>query len=202
MFGTFFLGALYLQDVRGYGPLQIGLAFLPATLVMGVMSLRLAADVTRRLGDHPTLVLSLVVLTAGLALMTRVPVHGSYAVDIAPAMVLTGLGAGLGFPSLTGMAMSSATPEDSGVVSGLLNTTVQVGGAVGLAVLSSVSNGRAHHLASSGAGAASALTGGSHAAFLVAAAAAVLAAGIATVALRPAAPAAVVADRELVARAE
>ena len=195
MFGTFFLGALYLQDVRGYGPLQIGLAFLPATLVMGVMSLRLAADVTRRLGDHPTLVLSLVVLTAGLALMTRVPVHGSYAVDVAPAMVLTGLGAGLGFPALTGMAMSSATPEDSGVVSGLYNTTVQVGGAVGLAVLSSVSNGRAHHLASAGAGTASALTGGSHAAFLVAALAAVLATGIATVALRPA-PAPVVPVRE------
>jgi EmrB/QacA subfamily drug resistance transporter len=201
MFGTFFLGALYLQDVRGYGPLQIGLAFLPATLVMGVMSLHLAADVTRRLGDHPTLVLSLVVLTAGLVLLARIPVHGSYAVDIAPAMVLTGLGAGLGFPALTGMAMSSATPEDSGVVSGLYNTTVQVGGAVGLAVLSSVSNGRAHHLAAAGAGPAAALTGGSHAAFVLAAGAAVLAAAVAMVALRPS-PARVVLERELVGVAD
>ncbi|MGA8246430.1 MAG: DHA2 family efflux MFS transporter permease subunit, partial [Nocardioides sp.] len=182
MFGTFFLGSLYLQEVRGYGPLQIGLAFLPATVVMGVMSLRLAAEVTRRLGDHPTLVLGLALLTAGLVLLARIPVHGSYAVDVAPAMVLTGLGAGLGFPALTGLAMSSATPEDSGVVSGLYNTTVQVGGAVGLAVLSSVSNGRAHDLASAGAGTASALTGGAHAAFLVASGAAVLAAVIATLA--------------------
>ena len=147
MFGTFFLGALYLQEVRGYGPLQIGLAFLPATLVMGVMSLRLAAGVTQRLGEQPTLVLSLLVLTGGLLLMTRLPVDGSYVVDVAPAMVLTGLGAGLGFPALTGMAMSAATPADSGVASGLYNTTVQVGGAIGLAVLSTLATSRTHHLA-------------------------------------------------------
>src|SRR3954454_19719615 len=175
MFGTFFLGALYLQEVRGYGPLQIGLAFLPATLVMGVMSLRFAADLTERLGDQPTLVLSLVILTAGLLLMTRLPVAGSYAVDVAPAMVLTGLGAGLGFPALTGMAMSTATPADSGVASGLYNTTVQVGGAVGLAVLSTLATGRPHHLATAGATRVEALTGGYHLAFAGAAAAAALA---------------------------
>jgi EmrB/QacA subfamily drug resistance transporter len=185
MFGTFFLGALYLQNVRSYGPLQIGLAFLPATLVMGVMSLRLAATVTARLGAHPTLVLSLVILTAGLLMYARLPVDASYAVDIAPAMVLTGLGAGLGFPALTGMAMSTATPADSGVASGLYNTTVQVGGAIGLAALSSLSNDRAHHLAASGASTASALTGGYHLAFVGAAAAGVLAAAVATLALRP-----------------
>ena len=185
MFGTFFLGALYLQEVLGYGPLQIGLAFLPATLVMGVMSLRLAAQVTQRLGDQPTLVLSLLVLTAGLALMTRLPVDGTYLVDVAPAMVLTGLGAGLGFPALTGMAMSAATPADSGLASGLYNTTVQVGGAVGLAVLSTLATGRTHHLAAAGAGRADALTGGYHLAFLGAAVAASLAAALATVVLRP-----------------
>ena len=185
MFGTFFLGALYLQEIRGYGPLQIGLAFLPATVVMGVMSLRLAADVTRRLGEQPTLVLSLLVLTGGLLLMTRLPVSGSYVVDVAPAMVLTGLGAGLGFPALTGMAMSAATPEDSGVASGLYNTTVQVGGAIGLAVLSTLATGRTHDLAASGVGRAEALTGGYHLAFLGAAVAAALAALLATVVLRP-----------------
>ena len=188
MFGTFFLGALYLQEVRGYGPLQIGLAFLPATLVMGVMSLRLAADVTRRIGEQPTLVLSLVVLTAGLLLMTRLPVAGTYALDVAPAMVLTGLGAGLGFPTLTGMAMSAATPEDAGVASGLYNTTVQVGGAIGLALLSTLATSRTHHLAASGAGRAEALTGGYHLAFLGAALAGALAAVLATVVLRPARP--------------
>jgi hypothetical protein len=186
MFGTFFLGALYLQNVRGYVPLQIGLAFLPATLVMGVMSLRLAAAVTARLGAQPTLVLSLVILTAGLLLYARLPVDASYVVDIAPAMVLTGLGAGLGFPALTGMAMSTATPADSGVASGLYNTTVQVCGAIGLAVLSSLSNDRAHHLAASGLGNAAALTGGYHLAFLAAAGTAALATGLAVLLLRPA----------------
>jgi MFS family permease len=186
MFGTFFLGALYLQNVRGYGPLQIGLAFLPATLVMGVMSLRLAAAVTARVGAHPTLLLSLGILTVGLLMYARMPVDASYAVDIAPAMVLTGLGAGLGFPALTGMAMSTATPADSGVASGLYNTTVQVGGAIGLAVLSSLSNDRAHHLAANGASTASALTGGYHLAFVAAAGAAALAAALAVVVLRPA----------------
>ena len=167
MFGTFFLGSLYLQEVRGYGPLQIGLAFLPATLVMGVMSLRLAAGVTQRFGEQPTLVLSLLILTGGLLLMTRLPAGGgSYAVDVAPAMVLTGLGAGLGFPALTGMAMSAATPADSGVASGLYNTTVQVGGAIGLAVLSTLATSRAHHLAAGGAARAEALTAGYHLAFL------------------------------------
>jgi EmrB/QacA subfamily drug resistance transporter len=186
MFGTFFLGALYLQEVRGYGPLQIGLAFLPSTLVMGVMSLRLAARVTLRLGAQPTLVLSLVVLTAGLLLMTRVPVGGSYVVDVAPALVLVGLGAGLGFPALTGMAMSAATPADSGVASGLYNTTVQVGGAIGLAVLSSLSTHHTQQLGAAGLDTASALTGGHHLAFAGAAVAAATATGLATVLLRPA----------------
>jgi EmrB/QacA subfamily drug resistance transporter len=202
MFGTFFLGSLYLQEVRGYGPLQIGLAFLPATVVMGVMSLRLAAGVTRRLGEQPTLVVSLVVLTAGLLLMTRLPVDGSYVVDIAPAMVLTGLGAGLGFPALTGMAMSAATPTDSGVASGLYNTTVQVGGAIGLAALSTLATSRTHHLAGTGASRAEALTGGYHLAFLGAALAAALAAGLATVVLRPARPLAVERSPELVGVAD
>jgi EmrB/QacA subfamily drug resistance transporter len=188
MFGTFFLGALYLQEIRGYGPLQIGLAFLPATVVMGVMSLRLAAGVTRRLGEQPTLVLSLLVLTGGLLLMTRLPVTGSYVVDVAPAMVLTGLGAGLGFPALTGMAMSAATPEDSGVASGLYNTTVQVGGAIGLAVLTTLATGRTRHLAVAGASRADALTGGYHLAFWGAVLAAALAAVLAIVLLRPARP--------------
>src|SRR3954454_9705283 len=203
MFGTFFLGALYLQEVRGYGPLQIGLAFLPATLVMGVMSLRLAADVTVRLGEQPTLVLSLVVLTGGLLLMTRLPASGgSYLVDVAPAMVLTALGAGLGSPALTGMAMSAATPADSGVASGLYNTTVQVGGAIGLAVLSTLATGRTHDLAASGASRAEALTGGYHLAFVGAAIAGGLAVALAIVVLRPTRPVEAEQQRELVGAAD
>jgi sugar phosphate permease len=144
------------------------------------------------------LVLSLLILTGGLVLMTRLPVGGSYVVDVAPAMVLTGLGAGLGFPALTGMAMSAATPADSGVASGLYNTTVQVGGAIGLAVLSTLATSRTHHLAAGGAARADALTGGYHLAFLGAAAAAALAAVLAAVVLRPARQAEVEQPAELV----
>ncbi len=117
-------------------------------------------------------------------------------------MVLTGLGAGLGFPALTGMAMSAATPADSGVASGLYNTTVQVGGAIGLAVLSTLATSRTHHLAGAGAGRAEALTGGYHLAFLGAAIAAALAVGLATVVLRPTRPVEVEQAPELVGVAD
>ena len=195
MFGTFFLGALYLQDVRGYGPLAVGLAFLPATIVMGAMSLRVAAAVTERIGTYRTLLASLVLLTAGLVLFARVPVGGSYVLDVAPAMVLTGLGAGLGFPALTGMAMSAASPADSGLASGLFNTVVQVGGAVGLAVLSSISGTRTRALRATGADLRHALTGGDHLAFVVATAAAAAAFVVAVLVLRSTdAPQPVLAD--------
>jgi EmrB/QacA subfamily drug resistance transporter len=190
MFGTFFLGALYLQEVRGYGPLRVGLAFLPATLVMGVISLRVAEKVTARLGTYRALLTSLALLVVGLLLFVRTPVGGSYVFDVAPAMVLTGAGAGLGFPALTTLAMSAATPADSGLASGLVNTTVQVGGAVGLAVLATLSSGRTRHLQADGTATASALTSGYHLAYLVAAGAALVALVVAAVVLRPeAAPA-------------
>jgi EmrB/QacA subfamily drug resistance transporter len=185
MFGTFFLGALYLQDVRGYDPVEVGLAFLPETLAMAAMSLRLAASLTGRIGAYRTLLIALVVLTAGLLLFTRVPVHGSYVLDLAPALVLTGLGAGLGFPALTGIAMSAATPADTGVASGLFNTTTQIGGAIGLAVLSSLASRQTRHARAAGADSLAALTSGYHLAFLVAAGAAALAVLIAAIALRP-----------------
>lgn len=186
MFGTFFLGALYLQDVRGYGPLQVGLAFLPSTVVMGLMSLRFAAAVSARIGTYYTLLASLALLVAGLVLMLRTPVGGSYVLDVAPAFAVIGLGAGLGFPALTTLAMSAATPADSGLASGLVNTTVQVAGAVGLAVLATLSSGRTGDLRAEGSSIATALNGGYHLAYAVAAGAALLALAIAAVALRPA----------------
>src|SRR5581483_2912900 len=97
-----------------------GLAFLPATLVMGVMSLRFSTVVTARIGSYRTLLLSLALLVVGLLLFVRTPVGGSYLVDVAPAMLVTGLGAGLGFPALTTLSMSAATPSDSGLASGLV----------------------------------------------------------------------------------
>ena len=142
MFGMFFLGALYMQRVLGYDALQVGLAYLPTTLVMGTMSFRFSAQLNMRFGPKATLIPSMLAIGAGLLLFARTPVNASYVVDLLPAMILIGLGAGLAFPSLMTLAMSGATPEDSGLASGLVNTSVQVGGAIGLAVLATFASER------------------------------------------------------------
>jgi MFS family permease len=170
MFGMFFLGALYLQEILGYDALGVGLAFLPATVVMGAMSLRLSAPLTARYGPFRTLIASLVAIGAGLILFAQTPVDGSYVADVLPAMVLFGVGAGLGFPALMGLAMSGATPSDSGLASGLVNTSVQVGGAIGLAVLATLASERTDGLLAAGESSAAALNAGFHLAYLIGAA--------------------------------
>jgi EmrB/QacA subfamily drug resistance transporter len=170
MFGMFFLGALYLQRVLGYDALQIGFAFLPATLVMGTLSLRFAEPIIMRFGARNALLPGLVLVGAGLALFSRAPVDGSYWRDVLPTMIVLGLGIGVSFPALMTLAMSGATTEDAGLASGLVNTSAQVGGALGLAVLATVSATRTDHLKSAGKATASALTGGYHLAFLIGAA--------------------------------
>jgi EmrB/QacA subfamily drug resistance transporter len=185
MFGMFFLGALYMQKILGYDPLEVGLAFLPATIVMGAMSLRASAPLIMRFGPRTTLIASLLSIGAGLLLFARTPVDGSFAVDIAPAMILFGLGAGLGFPSLMGLAMSGATPSDSGLASGLVNTSVQIGGAIGLAVLATLAAERTDGLIADGENAASALNAGFHLAYLIGAGLAGLAVVLAFTVLRP-----------------
>jgi EmrB/QacA subfamily drug resistance transporter len=167
MFGSFFLGALYMQRILGYDPLQVGLAYLPATLVMGTMSFRFSARLNMRYGPKATLIPSMVAIGAGLLLFARTPVEATYVVDLLPPMVLMGLGAGLGFPSLMTLAMSGATPEDSGLASGLVNTSVQVGGAIGLAVLATLSTDRTESLLDEGESLANALNSGYHLAYLV-----------------------------------
>jgi EmrB/QacA subfamily drug resistance transporter len=167
MFGMFFLGALYMQRVLGYDALQVGLAYLPATLVMGVMSFRVSARLNMRYSPKATLIPSMVAIGAGLLLLARTPVEASYVVDLMPAMVLIGLGAGLGFPSLMMLAMSGATPQDSGLASGLVNTSVQVGGAIGLAVLATLATERTQGLLDHGESTASALNSGYHLAYLI-----------------------------------
>jgi EmrB/QacA subfamily drug resistance transporter len=167
MFAMFFLGALYLQQILGYSALQVGLAFLPSTVVMGVMSLRLSGPIALRFGARPTVVTSLVLIGAGQLLFTLTPVDASYLTDILPAMILIGAGAGLGFPALMTLAMSGATPCDSGLASGLVNTTVQLGGAIGLAVLATVAAGRSEGLVAAGEPAPAALVAGYHLAYLV-----------------------------------
>jgi EmrB/QacA subfamily drug resistance transporter len=167
MFGMFFLGALYLQRVLGYNALHVGLAFLPTTLVMGTMSLRVAAPLTIRFGAKNMLILSLVAIVAGLTLFAQTPVAASYLTNILPAMVLVGFGAGLGFPAIMTLAMSSATPADSGLASGLINTSVQVGGAVGLAVLATLASAHTKSQLAHGVSTPAALTSGYHVAYTV-----------------------------------
>jgi MFS family permease len=170
MFGTFFLGSLYLEQVAGYDPLEIGLAFLPATLVMGTLSIKFSDKLVMRYGARRVLIPGLALITASLLLFARVPVDATYAVDLLPLMILLGLGAGTSFPALMKLAMSGATQADAGLASGLVNTSAQVGGAIGLAVLATVSASRTDDLVADGDGVASALTGGFHVAFLIAAA--------------------------------
>jgi EmrB/QacA subfamily drug resistance transporter len=184
MFAMFFLGALYMQRILGYDALEVGLAFLPVSVVMGTMSLRFSGPLTMRFGPRATLLPSLVCIGAGLALFARTPVDGSYLVDVLPVMVLLGLGAGLAAPSLMTLAMSGATESDAGLASGLVNTTVQVGGAIGLAVLATLASERTDGLVALGESEAAALNAGFHVAYLIGAALVAVALVIAAVALR------------------
>jgi EmrB/QacA subfamily drug resistance transporter len=160
MLGFFFMSSLYLQRVLGLNPLEIGIAFMPVALTIGLLSIGVSARVTTRFGARRVLLPALVLVAAGLALYIRVPVHSTYLIDLLPGMLLLGVGAGLVFPSLATLAMSSATESDSGLASGLLNTTAQVGGALGLAVLATVAASQTAQLLASGNSAAEALTGG------------------------------------------
>jgi EmrB/QacA subfamily drug resistance transporter len=170
MFGMFFLGALYLRRVLGYDALHIGLAFLPATAAMGTLSIRYSERLFMAFGPRLTLLGGLALILAGLVVFALAPVHAVYATQIAPSMLLLGLGAGTAFPALMNVAMSGAGQHDAGLASGLVNTTAQVGGALGLAVLATVSTTHTRQLEAAGHSAASALTSGYHLAFWVAAA--------------------------------
>ncbi|HKH14308.1 MAG TPA: MFS transporter [Solirubrobacterales bacterium] len=167
MFGLFFLGSLYLERVLGYDALEIGLSFLPATLIMGVLSFRYTEPLITRFGARRALLTGLVLVAAGLAAFTQAPVDGSYLANVLPPMVLLGFGIGVSFPALMTLAMSGATQEDAGLASGLVNTTAQVGGALGLAVLATLSATRSDDLIASGQPTAAALTSGYHLAFLI-----------------------------------
>ena len=170
MFGMFFLGALYLRRVLGYDALHIGLAFLPATIGMGTLSIGYSDRIFMALGPRRTLLLGLTLILAGLALFAVAPVHANYLIRVAPSLLLLGVGAGTAFPALMNVAMTGATQEDAGLASGLVNTTAQVGGALGLAVLATLAASHTKALKASGDSTVSALTSGYHLAFWVAAA--------------------------------
>jgi EmrB/QacA subfamily drug resistance transporter len=189
LFGMFFLGVLYLQRVLGYDAIETGVAFLPVSLSIGILSLGFSARLNMRFGAKATLLPGLVLIVAGLALFARAPVDGSYVVDVLPVMLLLGVGAGLSFPSLMTLAMSGATQSDSGLASGLVNTSLQVGGALGLAVLATLSTTRTDNLLADGQSTAEALTGGYELAFIIAAGLVALAVVVATTVLQPGAAA-------------
>jgi EmrB/QacA subfamily drug resistance transporter len=167
MFGMFFLGSLYMEQVLGYDPLEIGLAFLPATIIMGILSLRYSERLIMRFGARTVLIPGMLFVAAALVLFTQAPVDGEYVPHLLPVMVVLALGIGVSFPALMTLAMSGATPQDAGLASGLVNTTAQVGGALGLAVLATVSASRTDDLLADGEAAASALTSGFHLAFWI-----------------------------------
>ena len=185
MFGLFFMGALYMERVLGYDPLEIGLAFLPGTLVMGTLSLRYAEPLITRFGARTTLLPGLVLIAIGLALFTRAPVDGNYFEHILPTMIVLSCGIGVSFPALMTLAMSGATQEDAGLASGLVNTSAQVGGALGLAVLATLSATRTESLLADGASRASALTDGYHLAWWIGAALVVVSFVVAVTVLKP-----------------
>jgi EmrB/QacA subfamily drug resistance transporter len=167
MFAWFFLTALYMQLVLGYSPLQIGLAFLPGNLIMGALSIGLSARLVMRYGFRLPLAAGLGLAGLGLLWLARAPVDGGYFVDIFPSMVLLGLGAGMAFNPVLLAAMSDVEPQESGLASGIINTSFMMGGALGLAVLASVAASRTSDLLDAGHSEAVALTSGYHAAFLI-----------------------------------
>jgi EmrB/QacA subfamily drug resistance transporter len=184
MYGMFFLGALYMQRVLGYGALEVGLAFLPVALLIGALSLGFSANLNMRYGAKATLLPGLLLVALGLVLFAQVSVDASYVTDMLPSMVLLGIGAGLAFPSMMTLAMSGATRSDSGLASGLVNTSLQVGGALGLATLATLATTRTDNLLASGEPTASALTDGYQLALLVGAGLVVAAIGFALTVLR------------------
>ncbi|MDX6199741.1 MAG: hypothetical protein QOJ79_2892 [Actinomycetota bacterium] len=185
LFGQFFLGALYLQRVLGYGEIAIGLAYLPIAGGIAALSVRATPLLVTRFGARIVLLPGLLLLLVGLGLWIRVPVGGSYWPDVFPAMLAIGVGAGLTFPAVTTLAMAGVDPREAGLASGLANTTQQVGGALGLAVLATISSARSSHLTHQGLSAAQSLSSGYHLAFTVGAALVLAAGVIATTVLRP-----------------
>lgn len=177
MFAWFFLSALYLQLVLGYSPLQVGLAFLPANLIMAAFSFSLSAKIVMRFGIRAPLAAGLLLAALGLVLFARAPIHGTFALDVLPSMILLGVGAGIAFNPMLLAAMSDVAPSESGLASGVVNTAFMMGGALGLAILASIAAARTGNLLASGDNPLAAINSGYHLAFLVGA---LFAAGAAT----------------------
>ena len=167
MFAWFFISALYMQLVLHYSPLQVGLAFLPANLIMAAFSLGLSARIVMRFGIKLPLATGLLFAATGLALFALAPVQGNFVMHVLPGMLLLGIGAGMALNPVLLAAMSDVTQSESGLASGMVNTSFMMGGALGLAVLASLAAERTHNLLASGSGTVNALNAGYHSAFIV-----------------------------------
>ena len=165
MFAWFFISALYMQLVLGYNPMQVGFAFLPTNLIMAVFSLGISAKLIMHFGIKIPLVLGLLLAAVGLALFARMPLQGNFMADVLPGMVLLGLGAGIAFNPMLLAAMNDVTPNESGLASGIINTSFMMGGALGLAILASIAAMQTDKLISNGVIATAALNGGYQLAF-------------------------------------
>jgi predicted MFS family arabinose efflux permease len=188
MFAYFFFSALYLQLVLDYSPLEVGLAYLPGTVLWGASSLLLSDRLVMRFGIKTPLIAGLGLMTLALVLLARTPPDGNWALDILPATLAVGLGAGIAFNPILLAAMSGVPQEQAGLASGVVNTAFMMGGAVGLAVLASLADARTGDLRSSGHALGAALNGGYHVAFIVGAVFVVVSAAVAAVLLRVEAP--------------
>jgi EmrB/QacA subfamily drug resistance transporter len=188
MFSYFFFSALYLQLVLEYSPLEVGLAYLPGTVIWGASSLLLSERLVMRFGIKPPLLTGLALMTLALILLARTPVEGNWAIDILPATIALGIGAGIAFNPILLAAMSGVTPDQAGLASGVVNTAFMMGGAVGLAILASLADSRRRSLVTSGHEALAALNGGYHVAFVVGAAFLIASAVVAAALLRVEAP--------------
>jgi len=171
---------LYMQRVLGFRPAAAGLGLFPTAAVIAAVSLGLSARLIGRLGPRSVLVSGLVMITAALALLTRIPAHTVYATHLLPLLILFGLGAGLTLPAVTILGMSGATDTDAGIVSGAFNTAQQVGGSLGVAVLTTLAAARAGNSRT-----AQALTEGYHLAWETGTGLAAASIVVAAIALRP-----------------
>jgi EmrB/QacA subfamily drug resistance transporter len=188
MFGYFFFSALYLQLVLEYSPLEVGLAYLPGTVIWGAASLLLSDRLVMRFGIKPPLLTGVGLMALALVLLARTPVDGNWAIDILPATIALGIGAGIAFNPILLAAMSGVAPDQAGLASGVVNTAFMMGGAVGLAILASLASSRSDSLLSADSDSLAALNGGYHVAFVVGTVFLVASAVVAAALLRVEAP--------------
>jgi EmrB/QacA subfamily drug resistance transporter len=143
LFAMFFFNSLYIQRVLGYHPLKAGLAFLPFTGGIAV-SAGLASQFGPKVGIRLVAAIGMVVTAIGMLWLTQIPVHGHYLANVLPSILLTSIGMGAVFVPLTMVATTGLVNEDQGLASGLFNTSQQIGGALGLAILATLAAGRTH----------------------------------------------------------